>query len=56
MYNVTLELKTYMVKKTMIFLRHVVLALRAHFLLEKDTDYVVTDKGEVVLLDKKYWT
>lgn len=33
-------------------LRHVVLALRAHFLLEKDTDYVVTDKGKVVLLDK----
>lgn len=33
-------------------LRHVVLALRAHFLLEKDTDYVVTDKGEIVLLDK----
>lgn len=33
-------------------LRHVVLALRAHFLLKKDTDYVVTDKGEVVLLDK----
>ena len=33
-------------------LRHVVLALRAYFLLEKDTDYVVTDKGEVVLLDK----
>ena len=33
-------------------LRHVVLALRAHFLLEKDTDYVVTDKGEVVLLDR----
>ena len=33
-------------------LRHVVLDLRAHFLLEKDTDYVVTDKGEVVLLDK----
>lgn len=33
-------------------LRYVVLALRAHFLLEKDTDYVVTDKGEVVLLDK----
>lgn len=33
-------------------LRHVVLALRVHFLLEKDTDYVVTDKGEVVLLDK----
>lgn len=33
-------------------LGHVVLALRAHFLLEKDTDYVVTDKGEVVLLDK----
>ena len=33
-------------------LRHVVLALSAHFLLEKDTDYVVTDKGEVVLLDK----
>lgn len=34
------------------FLRHIVLALRAHFLLEKDTDYVVTDKGEIVLLDK----
>ncbi|WP_448918621.1 accessory Sec system translocase SecA2 [Holdemanella biformis] len=33
-------------------LRHVVLALRAHFLLEKDTDYVITDKGEIVLLDK----
>lgn len=33
-------------------LRHVVLALRVHFLLEKDTDYVVTDKGEIVLLDK----
>lgn len=34
------------------FLRHIVLALRAHFLLEKDTDYVITDKGEIVLLDK----
>lgn len=33
-------------------LRHIVLALRAHFLLEKDTDYVVTDNGEVVLLDR----
>ena len=33
-------------------LRHVVLALRAHFLLEKDTDYVVTENGEVVLLDR----
>lgn len=33
-------------------LRHVVLALRAHFLLEKDTDYIVTDNGEVVLLDR----
>lgn len=33
-------------------LRHVVLALRAHFLLEKDADYVVTDNGEVVLLDR----
>lgn len=33
-------------------LRHFVLALRAHFLLEKDTDYVVTDNGEVVLLDR----
>lgn len=33
-------------------LRHVVLALRVHFLLEKDTDYVVTDNGEVVLLDR----
>lgn len=34
------------------FLRHIVLALRAHFLLGKDTDYVITDKGEIVLLDK----
>lgn len=34
------------------FLRHIVLALRAHFLLEKDTDYVITDRGEIVLLDK----
>ncbi|MGO5055173.1 accessory Sec system translocase SecA2 [Holdemanella porci] len=33
-------------------LRHVVLALRAHFLFDKDIDYVVTDKGEMVLLDK----
>lgn len=33
-------------------LRHIVLALRAHYLLEKDTDYVVSDDGEVVLLDK----
>lgn len=33
-------------------LRHVVLALRAHYLMEKDVDYVVTDSGEIVLLDK----
>ncbi len=33
-------------------LRHVVLALRAHFLMEKDVDYVATDEGEIVLLDK----
>lgn len=33
-------------------LRHVVLALRARFLMDKDTDYVVTDDGEIVLLDK----
>ena len=33
-------------------LRHIVLALRAHFLLEKDIDYVATDQGEIVLLDK----
>lgn len=33
-------------------LRHIVLALRAHFLLEKDIDYVATDEGEIVLLDK----
>lgn len=33
-------------------LRHVVLALRAHYLMDKDVDYVVTDEGEIVLLDK----
>lgn len=33
-------------------LRHIVLALRAHYLLEKDTDYVVSEKGEIILLDK----
>ena len=33
-------------------LRHIVLALRAHFLLQKDIDYVATDQGEIVLLDK----
>lgn len=33
-------------------LRHVVLALRAHYLMDKDVDYVVTDSGEIVLLDK----
>lgn len=33
-------------------LRHVVLVLRAHYLMDKDVDYVVTDSGEIVLLDK----
>lgn len=33
-------------------LRHVVLALRAHYLMDKDVDYVVTDSDEIVLLDK----
>lgn len=33
-------------------LRHVVLALRARYLMDKDVDYVVTDSGEIVLLDK----
>lgn len=33
-------------------LRHVVLALRAHYVMDKDVDYVVTDSGEIVLLDK----
>lgn len=33
-------------------LRHVVLALRAHYLMDKDVDYVVMDSGEIVLLDK----
>lgn len=33
-------------------LRHVVLALRAHYLMDKGVDYVVTDSGEIVLLDK----
>lgn len=33
-------------------LRHVVLALRTHYLMDKDVDYVVTDSGEIVLLDK----
>lgn len=32
--------------------RHIVLAMRAHFLMESGVDYVVTDNNEVVLLDK----
>lgn len=32
--------------------RHVTLALRAHMTLEKERDYVVSEKGEVLLLDK----
>ena len=39
-------------KENFDILRHVVLALRAHYLMDKDVDYVVTDKGEIVLLDK----
>lgn len=39
-------------KENLDILRHVVLALRARFLMDKDTDYVVTDDGEIVLLDK----
>ena len=39
-------------KENFDILRHVVLALRAHFLMEKDVDYVATDQGEIVLLDK----
>lgn len=31
--------------------RHVTLALRAHITMERDKDYVVTEKGEVSLLD-----
>ena len=31
--------------------RHVTLALRAHFLMEKGKDYVVSDKNEIVLMD-----
>ena len=31
--------------------RHVTLALRAHVTMERDKDYVVTEKGEVSLLD-----
>lgn len=31
--------------------RHVTLALRAHVLMERDRDYVVTESGEVSLLD-----
>lgn len=32
--------------------RHVTLALRARILMEKDKDYVVSEKGEVLLLDQ----
>lgn len=39
-------------KENFDILRHVVLALRARFLMDKDVDYVVTDSGEIVLLDK----
>lgn len=31
--------------------RHVTLAMKAHILMERDKDYVVTEKGEVSLLD-----
>lgn len=31
--------------------RHVTLALRAHILMEREKDYVITEKGEVSLLD-----
>ena len=31
--------------------RHVTLALKAHMVMERDKDYVVTEKGEVSLLD-----
>lgn len=31
--------------------RHVILALRAHVLFEKERDYMVSNKGELVLLD-----
>ncbi len=31
--------------------RHVTLALRAHYLMEKGKDYVVSDKNEIVLMD-----
>lgn len=31
--------------------RHVTLALKAHIVMERDKDYVVTEKGEVSLLD-----
>lgn len=33
--------------------RYVILALRAHLLFEKEKDYVVNDKGEIVLLDRE---
>lgn len=33
--------------------RHVILALRAHVLFEKEKDYIVSDKGEIVLLDRE---
>lgn len=39
-------------RKNFDILRHIILALRAHFLMEKDVDYVATDEGEIVLLDK----
>ena len=33
-------------------LHHVNAALRAHTLFEKDVDYIVNDKGEVVIVDE----
>ena len=39
-------------KENFDILRHIVLALRAHYLMDKDVDYVVTDHGEIILLDK----
>lgn len=32
--------------------RHVTLAMRAHFLMEKEEDYAIDEKNEVVLIDK----
>lgn len=46
------RIKNFYAKENFEINRHVTLAMRAHFLLEKEEDYVIDEKNEVILLDK----